>query len=147
MSHRTIDVLLVEDNPDDEELILLSLAETLKMAQIQVVRDGVAALDFLFGMGTYETRDIHDRPQVIFLDLKLPKLSGLQVLETIKRDDRTRNIPVVILTSSQEDQDIHQSYYLGANSYVVKPVHYKEFKQAVKDLGSYWQNINVPDNR
>jgi two-component system, response regulator len=142
MVEQSIEILYVEDNPDDEELTLLSLREHIARHFIEVVRDGEQALDYLFGTGKYTGRDLADRPKLILLDLKLPKVNGLQVLEAVRRDERTRTLPVVILTSSQEDPDIQKCYRLGANSYIVKPVDYHQFQESVKYLGYYWVKLN-----
>ncbi|MCB9561848.1 MAG: response regulator [Kofleriaceae bacterium] len=140
MSNGTI--LLVEDNPDDELLTLRAFKKNHIMNPVVVAHDGVEALDWLFGTGAHDGRDTSVAPQVILLDLNLPKLSGLQVLEQIRADDRTRLVPVVVLTSSQEEEDMVRSYTLGANSYVRKPVDFAEFIEAVKGLGLYWLLIN-----
>jgi two-component system, response regulator len=142
MSERYI--LLVEDNPDDEELTLLSLRKNNLAHDIVVVRDGVEAIEFLFGTGQYAGRDITQAPTVILLDLKLPKLDGLGVLKRLRADDRTRNLPVVVLTSSSQDADVLASYNLGANSYVRKPVEFGAFVEAVSSLGLYWVLLNRP---
>ena len=142
MSERYI--LLVEDNPDDEELTLLSLRKNNLAHDIVVVRDGVEAIEFLFGTGQYAGRDITQSPTVILLDLKLPKLDGLGVLKRLRADDRTRNLPVVVLTSSSQDADVLASYNLGANSYVRKPVEFGAFVEAVSSLGLYWVLLNRP---
>ena len=142
MSERYI--LLVEDNPDDEELTLLSLRKNNLAHDIVVVRDGVEAIEFLFGSGQYAGRDITQAPTVILLDLKLPKLDGLGVLKRLRADDRTRNLPVVVLTSSSQDADVLASYNLGANSYVRKPVEFGAFVEAVSNLGLYWVLLNRP---
>jgi two-component system response regulator len=142
MSERYI--LLVEDNPDDEELTLLSLRKNNLAHDIVVVRDGVEAIEFLFGTGQYAGRDITQAPTVILLDLKLPKLDGLGVLKRLRNDDRTRNLPVVVLTSSSQDADVLASYNLGANSYVRKPVEFGAFVEAVSNLGLYWVLLNRP---
>ncbi|TMQ14592.1 MAG: response regulator [Deltaproteobacteria bacterium] len=139
-------ILLVEDNPDDEALTLRALKHNVAN-DIVVARTGEAALDFLFGTGPYAGRDLSDRPQVILLDLNLPKLDGLGVLRRIRADERTRFQPVVILTSSKEDEDIIRSYTLGANSYVRKPVGFAEFTAAVNALGVYWLLTNNPAPR
>ena len=136
-------ILLVEDNRDDEELTLLTLEEHHIIEDVKVVRDGVEALDYLFSTGTYAHQNL-SLPQMILLDVKLPKVDGIEVLARVKSDVRTRKIPVVILTSSREEPDIQRSYELGANSYVVKPVDFDEFKDAIKRIGFYWQNLNVP---
>jgi two-component system response regulator len=137
-------ILLVEDNPDDEELTLLSLRKNNLAHQIVVVRDGVEAIDYLFGNGQYAGRDLSQVPTVILLDLKLPKLDGLGVLKRLRADERTRNLPVVVLTSSSQDADVIASYNLGANSYVRKPVEFGAFVDAVSNLGLYWVLLNRP---
>lgn len=139
-------ILLVEDNPDDEALAIRALKKSNLANEIAVARDGVEALDFLFCEGGYADRDPHDIPVVILLDLKLPKVDGLEVLKRIKSDERTRRLPVVIMTSSSEEQDIVSSYDLGANSYIRKPVDFNRFTEAVAQLGLYWLVLNeVPD--
>lgn len=135
-------ILLVEDNPDDEELALLALRDNHISNEVVVARDGVEALDFLFGTGDYADRDLSVMPTVIFLDLKLPKVDGLEVLRRLRNDNRTRLLPVVILTSSKEEEDIIGSYGLGANSYVRKPVDFSEFTEAVRQLKLYWLLLN-----
>ena len=142
MSERYI--LLVEDNPDDEELTLLSLRKNNLAHDIVVVRDGVEAIEFLFGNGQYASRDVSHVPTVILLDLKLPKLDGLGVLKRLRAEERTRNLPVVVLTSSSQDADVIASYNLGANSYVRKPVEFGAFVEAVSSLGLYWVLLNRP---
>jgi two-component system response regulator len=137
-------ILLVEDNPDDEELTLLSLRKNNLAHDITVVRDGVEAIDFLFGNGKYVGRDISRAPTVVLLDLKLPKLDGLGVLKRLRADERTRTLPVVVLTSSSQDADVIASYSLGANSYVRKPVEFGAFVDAVSSLGLYWIMLNRP---
>jgi len=137
-------ILLVEDNPDDEELTLLSLRKNNLAHEIVVVRDGVEAIEFLFGNGQYSGRDISRSPTVVLLDLKLPKLDGLGVLKRLRADDRTRTLPVVVLTSSSQDADVIASYNLGANSYVRKPVEFGSFVEAVSSLGLYWVLLNRP---
>jgi len=135
-------MLLVEDNPDDEELTLLSLRKHNLANDIIVVRDGVEALDYLFGEGSHAGRDVSVMPAVILLDLKLPKLDGLGVLRRLRADPRTRHLPVVVLTSSSQDADVVASYDLGANSYVRKPVEFSAFVEAVSSLGLYWMLLN-----
>jgi len=135
-------ILLVEDNPDDEALTLRAFRKNNIGNRITVVRDGVEALDFLFCKGAYADRDPHDQPQVILLDLKLPKLDGMEVLERIRREENTRLLPVVILTSSKEEQDVIKGYSLGANSYICKPVDFNQFVEAVRQLGLYWMVLN-----
>ena len=142
MSERYI--LLVEDNPDDEELTLLSLRKNNLAHDIVVVRDGVEAIEFLFGNGQYAQRDVAHVPTVILLDQKLPKLDGLGVLKRLRADERTRTLPVVVLTSSSQDADVIASYNLGANSYVRKPVEFGAFVEAVSSLGLYWVLLNRP---
>lgn len=137
-------ILLVEDNPDDEELTLLSLRKNALAHEVVVVRDGVEAIDYLFATGQYAGRDISRAPTVILLDLKLPKLDGLGVLKRLRSDERTRSLPVVVLTSSSQDADVIASYNLGANSYVRKPVEFGAFVEAISTLGLYWVSLNRP---
>jgi CheY-like chemotaxis protein len=144
MESNAIEILLVEDNPQDAELTLRALKKHNISNQILVVKDGAEALDFIFGTGKYSDRDLSNHPKVILLDLKLPKINGLEVLKIIKNDARTKVIPVVILTSSREERDIIEGYRLGVNSYIVKPVEFEEFVKAVSDLGLYWLLINQP---
>ena len=140
MDNKTI--LLVEDNPDDEALTIRALKKNNIGNNLVIARDGVEALDYLFCMGAYAERDPSDKPQVVLLDLKLPKLDGLEVLRRLREDARTRTQPVVILTSSREEQDLIQSYSLGANSYVRKPVDFNQFVDAIQKLGLYWLVLN-----
>jgi two-component system response regulator len=142
MSPKPMEILLVEDNPNDEELTLYALKKNKIANHIQVVRDGAEALDYLFCTGDYAHRRVDDVPKVILLDLKLPKVDGMEVLERIKADERTRTLPVVVLTSSQEERDIVESYQLGVNSYIVKPVDFEQFVEAVRHLGLYWMLLN-----
>ena len=142
MNHRTI--LLVEDNADDEALTLRALNKSKVANRIDVVRDGAEALDYLFCSGTFEGRDPLDLPQVILLDLKLPKVDGLEVLRRIRADPRTHRLAVVILTSSKEEQDLATAYAYGANSYVRKPVDFSQFVDAISHLGLYWLVLNEP---
>ncbi len=135
-------ILLVEDNPRDEALTIRALKKNNIVNEVHVTRDGVEALDYLFGTGPYRERDIAQTPQVVLLDLKLPKIDGLQVLQRIRADERTKRIPVVIFTSSSEEEDMIKSYDLGANSYVRKPVDFEQFLQATKQLGLYWLVLN-----
>jgi two-component system response regulator len=137
-------MLLVEDNPDDEILTLHALQENKILNKVVVARDGAEALDYLFGTGTHVGRDLSEMPTVILLDLKLPKIDGLEVLRRLRADDRTRLLPVVILTTSHEDQDLVTSYSLGANSYVHKPVDMNQFIMAVRQLGLFWLLVNSP---
>ena len=139
-----VEILLVEDNPDDVELTLRALRKAALANRIHVVRDGAEALDFLFCEGDCADRSICDIPKLILLDLKLPKVDGLQVLERIKSDADLRQIPVVMLTSSREERDLVQSYQLGVNAYVVKPVGFQEFIQAVQEVGGFWAVLNEP---
>ncbi len=136
-------ILLVEDNAKDEQLTIRALKKGNLVNEIVVARDGAEALDYLFAQGVYEDRDPLDAPQVMLLDLKLPKVDGLEVLRAIREDPRTKYLPVVVLTSSLEDQDLIRSYGLGANSYVRKPVDFVQFTEAVKQLGCYWLLVNV----
>ena len=142
MSMENIEILLVEDNPNDEELTLYALRKNNIFNQIQVVRDGAEALEYIFCTGAFADRQINDPPKVVLLDLKLPKVDGLEVLERIKADARTRIIPVVVLTSSQEERDIVESYQLGVKSYIVKPVDFEQFNEAVRHIGFYWMLLN-----
>jgi two-component system, response regulator len=135
-------ILLIEDNPDDVELTLQALKKNNITNDITVANDGVEALDFLFGRGKYADRDLAVTPAVVLLDLKLPKVDGLEVLRRLRADERTKLLPVVILTSSREEQDIANSYSLGVNSYVRKPVDFTQFAEAVSHLGLYWLLLN-----
>lgn len=137
-------ILLVEDNRDDEALTLRALKKNNIKNEVVVARDGVEALDYLFGTGFYTGRDLTEMPHVILLDLKLPRVDGLEVLRRLRADKRTRLLPVVILTSSNEDQDRINGYGLGANSYVRKPVDFAQFIEAVRQLGLYWLILNEP---
>jgi CheY-like chemotaxis protein len=137
-------ILVVEDNPDDEALTLRALKKNNIGNQVFVVRDGAEALDFLFCTGAYADRDPHDIPQIILLDLKLPKVDGLEVLRRLRADKRTRLLPIVILTSSNEEQDLIEGYKIGANSYIRKPVDFNQFVEAVRQLSLYWLVLNEP---
>jgi len=141
---RAVDVLLVEDNQQDAELTIRSLKKHKLANNVSVVEDGAEALDFIFCKGKYRERDINHPPKVIFLDLKLPLVGGLEVLRAIKQDARTKSVPVVVVTSSREDPDVKAAYELGANSYVVKPVDFESFTEAIGSLGLYWLLINQP---
>lgn len=137
-------ILLVEDNPDDVKLTLRALKKNNILNEVIVAENGVEALDYLFGEGKYEGRDTGDLPQVVLLDLKLPKVDGLEVLRQVRDSEMTRLLPVVILTTSKEDRDVVESYKLGANSYIHKPVDFNKFIEAVKQLGLYWLVLNEP---
>jgi two-component system response regulator len=145
MTDSIVEILLVEDNPSDVELALHALKKNQLANQIHVVRDGAEALDFLFCTGAYQDRGGPCRnPKVILLDLKLPRVNGLEVLRRIKADEQTRSIPVVMMTSSREDRDVVESYRLGVNSYIVKPMDFDQFTEAVRHLGLYWMLLNQP---
>jgi two-component system response regulator len=144
MTPYEIEILLVEDNPNDVELTLRALKKRNLANKVHVVRDGAEALEFIFGTGTYAERDINHIPKVILLDLKLPKVDGLEVLRRVKSDERTKIIPVVVLTSSKEERDMVESYKLGANSYITKPVDFDKFAQTVSEMGFYWLLVNQP---
>ena len=144
MTDKPIEILLVEDNPNDVKLALHALKKNNIANRIEVVRDGAEALEFIFATGAYADRQNAENPRVILLDLKLPKVDGLEVLRQIKSDPRTRAIPVVVLTSSREDRDIVESYNLGVNSYIVKPVDFEQFNESVRQLGMYWLLLNQP---
>lgn len=139
-----VEILLVEDNPNDVELALHAFKKYKISNNIHVVRDGAEALDYIFCTGCYVARNFQDRPKVILLDLKLPKVDGLDVLRRIREDPYTHNIPVVVLTSSHEDRDIAECYKLGVNSYITKPVDFDQFTEAVRVLGFYWLLLNRP---
>ena len=139
-----IEILLVEDNPRDAELALRALKKRNLAGKLVWVKDGAAALEFVFGTGPLESRKVCQRPKVILLDLKLPKVDGLEVLRQLKANEEARTIPVVVLTSSLQEQDIVRSYKLGVNSYVVKPVNFDNFSEAVAQLGMYWLLLNQP---
>lgn len=142
MSSREVDILLVEDNKDDLELALHALRRERLANRIQIARDGEEALDFLFCRGQFADRAMDRQPRLVLLDLKLPKVDGLDVLKQIKEDARTKTIPVVILTSSKEERDLVISYKLGVNSYIQKPVDFDQFRDTVKQLGLYWLVVN-----
>ena len=137
-------ILLVEDNSDDEDLTIRSLRKSNISNKIIVAHDGAEALDYLFGKGTYDGRDLKELPALVLLDLKLPKIDGLEVLRQIRQNEITRYLPVVVLTSSNEEQDIMQSYVRGVNSYVRKPVDFNQFAQSIQQLGLYWLVVNEP---
>lgn len=144
---KIIEILIVEDNPSDAELTVRALKKNNLANNLFVVEDGQEAIDFLFCKGKYSSRNIDNPPKVILLDLKLPKISGLEVLRMIKSDPRTADIPVVVVTSSQEEPDIKEAYKLNVNSYVVKPVDFVQFVEAMSTLGLYWLLINQPNRR
>ena len=144
MTTNAVEILLVEDNPNDVELTLHTLRKHNLANRIHVVRDGAAALDFIFCRGAYQSRDASPEPKVILLDLKLPKVDGLEVLRQIRGNERTRVLPVVIMTSSREERDIVESYKLGINSYIVKPVDFDQFSESVRQIGCYWLLLNQP---
>ena len=137
-----VEILLVEDNPSDEELTLRALRKNNLANRVHVVRDGAEALEFIFATGAYTDRKMENGPKVILLDLKLPKVDGLEVLRRVKSDERTKATPVVVLTSSREERDVVESYKLGVNSYMVKPVDFDKFIQAVSQLVMYWMLLN-----
>lgn len=142
MENTGVEILLVEDNSSDAELTIRALKKNNLVNQLHHVKDGDEALDFVFGQGNYSGRKIENSPKVILLDLKMPKVNGIEVLRVLKADLRTKKIPIVVLTSSNEDPDIQECYGLGVNSYVVKPVNFDSFLKAVADVGLYWLLIN-----
>jgi len=142
MTNRTVEILLVEDNPNDIELTMHALKQANLSNPIHVVRDGAEALDFLFATGAYAQRSVRNGPKVVLLDLKLPKIDGIEVLKRIRSHPDTKTIPVVALTSSHEDRDLRECYEFGVNSYIVKPVDFDQFTEAVRLVGSYWLLLN-----
>ena len=144
MTRQNVEILLVKDNPDDVELTLHALRQERLANHIEVARDGEEALDFLFCRGPYAQRSFDQPPRVVLLDLKLPKMDGMEVLREIKKDPRTKAIPVVVLTASQEESDMVNGYHLGANGYVQKPVDFDNLRNLVKQLGLYWLVVNQP---
>ncbi len=145
MTEQFVEILLVEDNPNDAELALHALRKNRLANRVHLARDGAEALEFLFGTGDSEGRNVGlGGPKVILLDLKLPKVDGIEVLRRIKSDPRTRSIPVVVLTSSKEERDVAETYSLGVNSYIVKPVDFQQFTESVRELGMYWLLLNEP---
>jgi CheY-like chemotaxis protein len=142
MKRDEVEILLVEDNPDDLDLALLALRKNHIANKIHVVRDGEEALDFLFCRGAFKDRSFENPPRVVLLDLKLPKVDGLEVLREVKSDPRTKAVPVVVMTSSREQRDMVDGYHLGVNSYIQKPVDFNEFREIIKQLGFYWLVIN-----
>ena len=139
-----IDILLVEDNPDEAELAIRSLKKSNLANNLIHIDDGAEALDYIFSKGKYAANTVQSRPRLILLDLNLPKVGGLEILKQIKSDDRTKTIPVVVLTSSQEQRDVIESYKLGVNSYIVKPVNFESFSKAIAELKMYWLVLNQP---
>ena len=144
MPEPPIEGLLIEDNPNDVEMTLYAFEQYRLSNRIHVVRDGAEALDFIFGAGGYAGRNVEEVPRVILLDLKLPKVDGIEVLRRLKGDPRTRAIPVVMLTSSREERDVVETYKLGASSYIVKPLDFAKFTEAVRQVGLYWLLLNQP---
>jgi len=142
MRNERVEILLVEDNPNDVKLTLRALKKRNLVNDIQVVSDGVEALDYIYCRNQFSDRNFEEYPKVIFLDLKLPKVNGLEVLAKLKSDERTRHIPIVVLTSSSEDSDLKKCYELGVNSYIVKPVDFERFVESVSKLGFYWLLLN-----
>jgi CheY-like chemotaxis protein len=142
MANNEIEILLVEDSPADVELTLHALRHNNLANRIQVVRDGEEALDYIFCQGSHSTRPFVQQPKLILLDLKLPKVDGIEVLRQVKSDPRTKVIPIIVLTSSKEEKDLVQSYQLGVNSYIQKPVDFSQFRETIKQLGLYWLLVN-----
>ncbi|MES2703298.1 MAG: response regulator [Bacteroidota bacterium] len=140
----TIEILLVEDNPDDAMLAMMALKESRIVNNIIHLKDGAEALDFIFHEGVYSDLPEESHPKVILLDIKMPKVNGIEVLRRVKADDKTREIPIVIFTSSDEDPDVEECYRLGVNSYVVKPLDFDQFKKVINDIGLYWVVLNRP---
>lgn len=147
MESKQVEILLVEDNPNDAELTIMALKDKNLANKLVHLRDGVEALEFIFGEGAYANRNVKDTPRVILLDINMPKVNGIEVLRKVRADERTRLIPVVILTSSREDRDLFESYDLGVNSYIVKPVDFDKFCHAVTEIGFYWLLLNQPVDR
>jgi two-component system, response regulator len=144
MGYKIIDILLIEDNPNDAELTVRVLKKNNIANAIHVIPDGAEALEFFFAEGKYSGRDMNNSPKIVILDLKLPKVDGIEILKRVKSDDRTKTIPIVVLTSSKEESDVIKSYKLGANSYIVKPVDFQKFADSIRDLGYYWLLLNEP---
>ena len=142
INQSTVEILLVEDNPQDAEMAIRALKKNNLANNVALVTDGVEALDFIFARGAYSARRIESGPKIVLLDLKLPKVNGLEVVKAVKSDERTKIIPVIALTSSSEEKDIIESYRLGVNSYIVKPVDFDKFVEAIKGLGYYWLLLN-----
>ena len=144
MLHKTVEILLVEDSIDDAELTIREMKKHNLANELFHVKDGAEAIDYIFGKGVFEGRLIEQRPKLVLLDIQMPKINGIEVLETIKSDERTKTIPVVMLTSSKEDPDIQRCYSLGANSYIVKPVNFEAFTAAIRSIHYYWLLLNEP---
>ena len=144
METNVIDILLIEDNPNDAELTLRALKKNNVANKVHLITDGAEALEFFFAKGKYEGRDVTSTPKVVILNLKLPKVDGLEILKRVKADERLKVMPIVVLTSSKEECDVIESYKLGANSYIVKPVDFNKFAESIKDLGMYWLLLNEP---
>jgi two-component system response regulator len=142
MENKVIEILLIDDNMNDAELMIRALKKNNMSSKLIHLKDGVEALDFVFCKGSFAERNFNNRPKVIFLDLKMPRIDGLEVLERIKKDEQTKLIPIVILTSSKQDQDMRKCYDLGASSYIVKPVEFDNFSKALAELGFYWLLLN-----
>lgn len=142
MPDDNVEILLIEDNPDDVELTLRTFQESRIANRIHVARDGAEALEFIFGTGAWTGRSLLNGPRLILLDLKLPKVDGFEVLRQLKTDPRVKILPVVIMTSSQEERDLVESYHLGVNSYIVKPLNFEQFARVVRELGHYWMVLN-----
>jgi two-component system, response regulator len=143
-NYNFVDILVVEDNPQDAELIIRALKKSNLANNLIVLEDGAEALDFFFCRGKFDGRSMNNTPKVVLLDLKLPKVSGLEILKIIKSDERTSHIPIVVVSSSQEGHDMHEAYKLGVNSYVVKPLDFDQFARAISNLGLYWLLVNKP---
>ncbi len=142
MPDDNVEILLIEDNPDDVELTLRTFQESRIANRIHVARDGAEALEFIFGTGAWTGRSLLNGPRLILLDLKLPKVDGFEVLRQLKTDPRVKILPVVVMTSSQEERDLVESYHLGVNSYIVKPLNFEQFARVVRELGHYWMVLN-----
>ena len=147
MENKIVEILLIEDNPFEAELAIRSLRKHNFSNNLHQIDDGAEALDFIFERGKYETMNLKSSPKLILLDIKLPKISGIEILRQLKANEKTKTIPVVILTSSKENQDIKTCYEMGANSYIVKPVDFDSFSKAVAELGMYWMLLNNPSHR
>lgn len=144
MQNNDVEILLVEDNEEDAELTIRALKKNNLTVNLVHLKDGEQALEFIFCTGTYSTRNFAQQPKIIMLDLKMPKVGGMEVIQRLKSDEETKSIPIVILTSSKEDPDIQRCYSLGANSYIVKPVGFENFTKTVSELGMYWLSLNTP---